>query len=1616
MEGRRPSVASTASSSELYESSGATPSPKSPTETPQTSVVGKRKREALSDGTEKRPRMTPLSEALTAGNASTCARVPPEIWQYVFHYLHPSDLISLTSVNRAFRGYLTDGNLCRAGRSVPGRLAPVNPEAIWATARHLHCAPRPKPLVGLTEMQMWQLTSGAKCQSCGKAAPAVPFTGNVWEGGPGPDGVRAIWPFGVRLCGSCLEARSKKDTELLFSLPSGLLQALPYAFVTSTRHVVPSTVLKSSTIVPPTLSISKRYFDEHIADIQRELEEARSLGPAAAEGWSRGLEEMGNNRRSAAERWELWEAKQAADRPSTKSAPTPVITTPRVVTPPVTSAYTPYTASTAAAGIPTAGPHFLPPRPPTSLAHVNHQPQQLHGLPQQHRPERNLRDANEAKAARKADIEDRCQQLNPPISANVLRHMESFQNAMQIGVPMTDSAWEVLKPRLLAQREVAERMEAEHAAHMAALQAKLEAGRPQEPSSKELKEAQDREWDDAQKPLRRRLGMYADELIRGAWSNGRSISKDNSSKFAADVLLHVRKRFYDDLAEEDEARTATGQELRQDPFNGPPARRLLLESMKWVYDNKIKSLAEPHRRELFLCKECVAEGNPKFYGFEGVLQHYGAKHTNDFSVGNVVVSWKEAEWPEEPPFHPDPGTAQAALYAVSVSGSGSAVPGQPAYAPFQYGGYSRGASSTPQMATLGLHQFSQMSPSPYGNPLYAQYSHGPFQPPPLPANGFQGPSFQQNYAQVPGGLPFNSPQQAFMAGQGPMYNSYANYAGQPNTMFSPALAPSMIADVIPAGGPQAAPDTNATNAPSLQLPATAPDAADSGSGDSPNDSTTSGSHEDHLSEIAQTAKNVWTNTSGIKDFPQSVRVFVVIHHVISKFNARFGYEPSLDLFSDALATHQLMKPIKNARGLLCKTCIRHNQRPSKGRQSQSSHLADKAYDFLSLISHFKFAHLEKVRPPRRGRSAVSHLKWAEDMIEIPDEAYIRDTLSVPGIGDDKIRAVVEVFPHLFASSPEPPAARNTSGRDMARHDPYSDRGFAQDLPQEAVHGSETRVARPRVSPPRRRRDGSIPSHESPQSLPAVGEDEYDPRHPAIDMPPRRTTVQQRSRLIQSRDVPEDDHRRRYYYAEPVEYVGDSFHRERSHRAANIETQVPRDPHDDGYGAAPRGYYRAPSPADRRREYESDVAYVEYVEVPRTSRGHLRRTSSIVPAREALVERPRTEATRPLIRYVDDPDEYVEPSVDYGPESVPETRPRPSVPKMPESDVDRFLDQLDTERGGHAGYATEHDHEMGDPGLGHVIPEHVPQEMPQHSSRMPVDTLPVAAPSGEAGTGYSSIAVTPGPPPPSGSTGPVAEPRQPASHSERRPNAIGSEQYVSRGGRFEERHVGQVRPRYARYMRVYRETAQAPIPRVARPHSRFERYEVQRRRLDRERSRSPSRLAEPELEAHQYRDRSVAHPEHDEAAQAARQSSHPPPREYIPMEEPARYSPAEPPVRYRYAEPQPLYVDEYGRPIEVVRVHEHHPPARYISEQDRIPIRYVSEHHGPSEQAYEYVPYETSPVRDDRRYVYYANQPPYEEHQRRVYEPVPEPSMASERLSERPTGPPGQEVRYVEQQR
>jgi len=163
----------------------------------------------------------------------------------------------------------------------------------------------------------------------------------------------------------------------------------------------------------------------------------------------------------------------------------------------------------------------------------------------------------------------------------------------------------------------------------------------------------DREWEDIQAPLRARIGGYADEIIRDGWGGGERIQYENAPLFAAEVLIYVRKRFYAEVAKDEAAVRAAGREPESDPPNGLYTRKLILENMKWIFDTKVKLYTEPYRKELFLCNAC--EYPSKYYGFEGVIQHYAAKHTSALSVGSVVVHWK-SEWPEYPSFKPDPLT------------------------------------------------------------------------------------------------------------------------------------------------------------------------------------------------------------------------------------------------------------------------------------------------------------------------------------------------------------------------------------------------------------------------------------------------------------------------------------------------------------------------------------------------------------------------------------------------------------------------------------------------------------------------------------------------------------------------------------------------------------------------------------------------------------------------------------------------------------------------------------------------------------------------------------------------------------------------------------------------
>ena len=245
-------------------------------------------------------------------------------------------------------------------------------------------------------------------------------------------------------------------------------------------------------------------------------------------------------------------------------------------------------------------------------------------------------------------------ELEPPLELNVLQHIASFHSALVITAPMTDAAWEMLRPRLLAQREAAEYLEHQRAEKLAVLQATQPTSASDEPYTRPAKEVYDKEYEHAQEPLRKKLSEYAEDFINGPWNGARALDKDNAPIFAVQTMLNIHQRY---LADKEAglldfpAVPAKAGSKQGTPI---PEPFLSLDNMKWVYDNKIRPLSDSHRRELFICAGCSEERKPKWFAFEGLIQHYGAKHTTAFTKGNIVVHWQTSEWPDDPPFHPNP--------------------------------------------------------------------------------------------------------------------------------------------------------------------------------------------------------------------------------------------------------------------------------------------------------------------------------------------------------------------------------------------------------------------------------------------------------------------------------------------------------------------------------------------------------------------------------------------------------------------------------------------------------------------------------------------------------------------------------------------------------------------------------------------------------------------------------------------------------------------------------------------------------------------------------------------------------------------------------------------------
>lgn len=693
--------------------------------------------------------------------------------------------------------------------------------------------------------------------------------------------------------------------------------------------------------------------------------------------------------------------------------------------------------------------------------------------------------------------------------------MDNFQAATQISLPLTEQAWQVLKPRLLIQRAAAEKKEKDRVEQGQLLQAEYKQRRQQEAQLKETKESLDRGWASIQMPIRNKISKFADEIIENSWAGGRTVTKENSPKFAADVLLYVRRRFYDELSLESEDGTSSGEYSKSNDLDSAPSRILILENMKWLFDTKIKPFTEHFQKELFLCNGC--DGNFKFYGLDSVVQHYAAKHTHNLSLGTQVVHWR-AEWPEHPPFHPEPTIAKVAYYKLpmpqstalqSLSVRDSPIPTkQETYAQLQNPVVHPAQSS---------YCSSQYSPMVYQESYGSTYQQDrKFSPPSAqnylhsaPAATAQTQDFQRN------------------PNFGPVYpapqSTYTNIT-HTNSVFQP----SQSGGGSPADHP--APPGYAYTDPYVQDQKTSNwQGFDSFSRNhgcavvvqtQPNFQTRTfyppyleqgrdlngqagELYQQQMDEMAKHARDVWFATSGIKDIPQSVRIFVVIQHMVARFKKAYSNEPSLVMFIDGLDRNSLMKPVRSLNGLACKVCVT-NSSQFGGESNSNAPLPvgdRRLYPLPHLLAHFRTAHLENSASFAGQMNGVEGpgLDWKLDMIELPETALIADLINATGLDDVKLELIAGVFPGVF-----PTRLPRMGHSGNAGPVPVYKGGFGSGTRLPPKIGPEPfpdSLSRGEVRNERHQKDRSYSSFRElsqPTRLSEPpGEDEYDPHRPAL---------------------------------------------------------------------------------------------------------------------------------------------------------------------------------------------------------------------------------------------------------------------------------------------------------------------------------------------------------------------------------------------------------------------------------------------------------------------------------------------------------------------------------------
>ncbi|KAJ4272341.1 hypothetical protein NW762_001054 [Fusarium torreyae] len=969
----------------------------------QSNAPSKKRRQSIDSTDLQQPKKVRLQEADSPSPQSLVTdrakQAPAEIWQYIFTFVPPRDLGRLLAVNKLFHAFLSPfiADVSPSHSVVPSSLPPLKPEAIWQASRRLFWPRMPAPLKGRSEVQMWRLICSVSCQFCGSKSQkkSQSLNNEGWRSGPGLNDVCPIFPFCVFTCGSCLRKKGIKEIDLLLSssFPSFLLPALPPVFVDADMHIISPRAMQMG-VVPQGTQVTKVFWSEHVDQIKTEFEQVKALGSAAAEEWIKGLEIRGKQALVDASRWDKWaNAGGMAQIRMPKFTPKPEVPIPAASLPPIppsnqTSSDAVKQGDEQEGNVPDTNGK------PGPTVQLDASSQQSRTPSQQ---KRTKEEVAQLKAQRRADIERRAMLLDPPLTSNVLAHIPSFQAALQLITPLDDDAWELLKPRLLAQRSEAELREKQSIANVQALQDKLVKKETAKKPAREPREVPDQEWDDIQGPVRARISAYADEIIQG-WNNGAHVKRKNCPQYAADVLLYVRKRFYAEVAKDTAAIIAAGKQPIVEPPEGPWTQRLTLENMKWIFDVKVKSRTEPMRKELFLCNGCLGgNGTLKYFGLEGVLQHYAAKHTTALSLGNVVVHWR-AEWPEVPPFCPDLRAKEKAYYGNDTS---SSLPSTGSSSQATYPGFQGGP------------------PTGYAPPVYGAEA----QAPPLPhygsASAYSMPPYGQGGAHAYG-MPYSST----------TYQEPAAYASYP---------PPFSSGMVYSSHDQ----SNGYTAPPASAPSVFGYGAYPSHHDRNNSTSTGNSHRVRLDTIVKRAHDVWSIIGTNKKIPPAVRAYAVFHHVARIFEETYGETVSLSMFTDAMMNRGKLRPMRQLNGVSCQAC----------EDNPTFHLPQ-------LAKHFRKEHVElpesRRLPPMDWRTHMIKLPEEERLAVLADK--LRENPLAYAVVKEAIPwAFEQTFIDKFAQTPLPAKPTAVPVRETNKPPNQVPSGTASDHSRESLPNNGTQI-------------------------------------------------------------------------------------------------------------------------------------------------------------------------------------------------------------------------------------------------------------------------------------------------------------------------------------------------------------------------------------------------------------------------------------------------------------------------------------------------------------------------------------------------------------------------------